>query len=364
MNIKCHKIPRSDSGFTMIELMVSLLIAMILLGGVFQIFVKSSDGNRRLNGLAAVLDNGRFAMSFMQTTIQGAGFRGCRANATITNNLNNAANYAYNFAAQPIIGYDAGAGAWTPALDPGLLPPLPVGVAAPLASMPGFPGSPGADIITVRGITGPADVVTAPMATTASAITLSGNNSFGQGSLLLVSDCNGNADVFQKTDVAPGTAAHGVAVGVPPNGNVTPNLTIAYGTTASVVTIGTTTFYLGAGAAGPSSLWVRQGNAGFEMVEGVDGMQILYGITNNTDTSANRYLTANNVADWTKVVSVRIALLLRTVNTVTRQPDTNLYTLLGVNYPPGALLGNNIRYNDLRLRRIFTTTITLRNRSF
>jgi len=337
MSIKSRK----ASGFTMIELMVSLLMAMLVMGGVFQVFVKSSDGNRRLNGLAAVLDNGRFAMSFMQTTIQGTGFNGCRANATITNNLNNAANYPYNFA-QPIIGYDDGGGVFNPAPD--------ASITAPLA---------GSDIITVRGITGPADVVTAPMATTASAITLSGNNSFGQGSLLLVSDCNGNADVFQKTDVAPGTAAHGVAVGVPPNGNITPNLAIAYGTTASVVAIGTTTFYLRAGVAAPSSLYVIQGaNAPLELVDGVDGMQILYGITTNTDTSANQYLTAVNVNAgnlWGSVVSVRIALLLRTVSTVTRQPDINVYNLLGVIYGP---------FNDLRLRRIFTTTITLRNRSF
>jgi len=348
MNIKFRKTSRNDSGFTMIELMVSLLIAMILLGGVFQIFVKSSDGYRRLEGLAAVLDNGRFAMSFMQSTLQGAGYIGCRSsNVIINNNLNTPTNYAWNFA-QPIIGYDdAGGGVWSPVLD--------ASITTPLA---------GSDIITVRGAIGPPDVVTLVMGAPTSAVQISGANSFGPGTILLASNCNGNVDIFQKTDTAAGTAAHGTMAGFTP-GNANSGLSTTFAPGANVVAIGTTTFYLRVSVNGVNSLYVIQGaNLPLELVEGVDGMQILYGVTTNTDTSANQYLTANNVTDWTKVVSVRVALLLRTVNTVTRNPDINVYNLLGVNYPPGALAGNAIRYNDLRLRRIFTTTITLRNRSF
>jgi len=285
----------------------------------------------------------------MQATLQGAGYRGCRTGVVITKNSNIVGNYAWDFA-QPIIGYDnVGSGTQT------LGPPPSLTIQKHIQNT---------DIITVRGITGPADVVTLPMATTASAITLSGNNSFGQGSILMISDCNGKVDVFQKTDVAVGTAAHNVLVADASGGTaISPNLSTAYGTTASVVAVGTTTFYLRIGAAGvavvPSSLYVIQGaNAPLELVEGVDGMQILYGVTTNGDTSANQYLTAANVQAgnlWPSVMSVRVALLLRTVNIVTRNPDTNAYNLLGVNYGP---------FNDLRLRRIFTTTITLRNRSF
>jgi len=364
MNITSRKASRNAFGFTLIELMVSLAIAMLVLGGVFQIFVKSSDGNRRLEGLAGVLDNGRFAMSFMQSVIQGAGYIGCRAtNVVINNQLATPTGYAWNFT-QPITGYDAGGGAWTPALDAFFKPPLlPVGVAAPLAGLP-------ADIITVRGATGPAVNLSANMATPTSAIPVNPNNRFGQGAILLVSDCNGKADVFQKTDVANVTAAHGVASGLKP-GNAMAALSTSYTRTsgASVIPMKTSSFYLAAGAAAPGSLWVIQGTAGSELVEGVDGMQILYGVTTNGDTSANQYLTAAKVNAgglWSNVVSVRIALLLRTVNKVTRKPDTNVYPLLcviGVNCTDGKHGAKYGPFNDLRLRRIFTTTIALRNRS-
>ena len=384
MNITSRKVSCNAFGFTLIELMVSLLIAMIVLGGVFQIFVKSSDGNRRLEGLAGVLDNGRFAMSFMQSVIQGAGYRGCRAGVTLNNNLNYRSTslpydplYRYDFVRDDgtlnyIIGYDADAdgGKWTPGLDASITKP----VVPPTASVR-------SDIITVRGITGPSDVVTAPMATLGDPITLSGNNSFGPGSILLISDCNGNADIFQKTNAGAATAAHvtGPAKQLPPKPpnnapNKPPNnapreLSFAYGTTASVVVFGTTTFYLRKPnpprvPVVPSSLYVIQGaNVPQELVEGVDGMQILYGVTTNGDTSANQYLTAAQVDAggagpppglWASVVSVRIALLLRTVREVTRTPDLTVYNLLGAKYGP---------FNDLRLRRIFTTTIALRNRS-
>jgi len=50
MNIKLRKTSRNASGFTLIELMVSLVIAMLVLGGVFQVFVKSSEPQARRAG--------------------------------------------------------------------------------------------------------------------------------------------------------------------------------------------------------------------------------------------------------------------------------------------------------------------------
>ncbi len=92
-------------------------------------------------------------------------------------------------------------------------------------------------------------------------------------------------------------------------------------------------------------------------VNNVQDMQILYG------TSTGTYLTAANVTDWTNVVSVKIALLLSSENngvSVTNQHQT--YT-----YPPWPLSSNQppvmVTANDFRLRRIFTTTINLRNQT-
>lgn len=91
------------------------------------------------------------------------------------------------------------------------------------------------------------------------------------------------------------------------------------------------------------------------LLDGVENMQILYGVDTDGDRIANKYRTATNVAasnEWARIVSVRIALLLSTVQGVTNDFDTARYTLLN----------NPVDPVDDRLRRhVFTTTIALRN---
>jgi type IV pilus assembly protein PilW len=95
-------------------------------------------------------------------------------------------------------------------------------------------------------------------------------------------------------------------------------------------------------------------NADVELVTGVENMQILYGEDTDGDGTANRYLVQSSVANVDNVVSVRIALLLRTRNPVASGVDTKVYSLLGTNVGP---------MNDQRTRRMYTATIALRNRT-
>lgn len=89
------------------------------------------------------------------------------------------------------------------------------------------------------------------------------------------------------------------------------------------------------------------------LIGGVQNMQILYGQDTDGDNIANLYVSAGNVTNWASVVSVRIALLLSTVNAVNDQQDTNTYTLL--NAPPIGPPNDNLQ------RRVYTKTIILRN---
>jgi len=112
--------------------------------------------------------------------------------------------------------------------------------------------------------------------------------------------------------------------------------------------------------SGESSLFcdntgtVGAANADIELVTGVENMQILYGEDTDGDGTANRYLDQGTVASMDNVVSVRLALLLRTRNPVASGVDTRVYNLLGTNVGP---------MNDQRTRRLYTATIALRNRT-
>jgi type IV pilus assembly protein PilW len=99
------------------------------------------------------------------------------------------------------------------------------------------------------------------------------------------------------------------------------------------------------------------------LVEGVENMQILYGVDSTGDGMANSYVNATAVAagvvaagtaDWSRVVSVRVALLVDTGQTVSPDNDTGGYVLLDAAPITPA---SNLTFR----RRVFTTTVPIRN---
>ena len=120
-------------------------------------------------------------------------------------------------------------------------------------------------------------------------------------------------------------------------------------------------YYLAPGADGASALFCDNtgtvgvaGPGAIELASGVENMQILYGEDTDADGTANRYVARGDVGNLDNVVSARIALLVRSANEVATAPDTRVYNLLGTNFDP---------VDDRRLRRVYTSTITLRNRA-
>ena len=80
-------------------------------------------------------------------------------------------------------------------------------------------------------------------------------------------------------------------------------------------------------------------------------MQILYGEDTDADGVANYYVDSSSVTDLDAVVSVRVSLLLRSFeDNVTSASQT--YSYNNATTPAG----------DRRLRRVFTSTVMIRNR--
>jgi type IV pilus assembly protein PilW len=95
------------------------------------------------------------------------------------------------------------------------------------------------------------------------------------------------------------------------------------------------------------------------LVDGIENMQIQYGVAAASGGYAERYLRADELAadDWTRVASVRIAILASSIDSVIGDSPTDLPTFQlldasGVGPLPVAVRG-----------RVFTTTIEIRNRT-
>ncbi len=69
-------LPVYQQGFTIIELMIAALLGLVLIGGMIQIFLGSSQTFRVQRAIGEVQDKGRTAMDFIGREIENAGFGG------------------------------------------------------------------------------------------------------------------------------------------------------------------------------------------------------------------------------------------------------------------------------------------------
>ena len=94
-----------------------------------------------------------------------------------------------------------------------------------------------------------------------------------------------------------------------------------------------------------------------ELVEGVDDMQITYGVDTNADRAVDAYQSGAVVADWADVLSVRISLLLvaSEENIVGKTGAENAQSIIDID-------GNVVANADGRFRQIFTNVFAIRNR--
>lgn len=80
-------ISKKSTGFTLIELMVSLLLTSLFLGGVFQIFDRTSRNFKTQRTLSYMMEDARFALDKMNSEFRRAGFLANKQLASGTNSV-------------------------------------------------------------------------------------------------------------------------------------------------------------------------------------------------------------------------------------------------------------------------------------
>src|SRR3990167_803275 len=67
-------LPKAQTGYTVIELLIAATLGLVLLAGVGQLFVGSNQSFRLQRQLADVQDSGRFGLSFMREELERGGW--------------------------------------------------------------------------------------------------------------------------------------------------------------------------------------------------------------------------------------------------------------------------------------------------
>jgi type IV pilus assembly protein PilW len=338
-------------GFTVIELMVAMVISLLLLGGVVTIFVSSKGTYERLERLSRTQESGRFALDTIVRDLRQAGYLGCSRPSTWANTLVGATTtLAWNFA-DAIRGYEFQSGStWSPGLPTGLTN-ISTGAANGSDALVLRVPMPAASSATLR-LT---DKMTSQTGTIKIAAVPSGvTPALKVDDVVMVADCHARA-VFQITayDSATGVIDHATGgTGTP--GNSSNDLLHAFEANSQIVPVRTVAYYVGT-SAGRTGLWRVAGSAApEELVEGVERMELRFGVDTTGDRIADSYTTANSVTDWANVISVSVALLVRSPDQYGTERDTNTYQLLDKAFTAAS---------DRYVRQVFVTTATLRNRA-
>jgi len=383
-------------GLTLIELMISMALGLALTAGAISIFQQNKQTYNFQESISRVQESARFAMNIMARDIRSSGFRGCRSRLAGSNSTSVDDAFLYKFEttwddsasivtnfSDGISGYEANDDAdgtvegsdWDDQNGNDLD-----------AAIVGESPATGSDIIVLRAIRGCNRIATMPNCTADDQnedgsgvvnVNTSVAGCFSQYDTAIISNCEA-ASVFVLTDNNPATSlAHDIAAAGSRTtrhasglGNTQANLKLCYGENgipdgSTLNRIVNVVYYIGTGTSGVPALFrMENGGTPSELIEGINDMQILYGEDTDGDNVVDGFVTADNVNNWSGVLAVRMNLLVQSLDdNVIPTAQTLYYDRDGddqVNTTAGS--ADELIAPDNRIRRVFSTTIALRNR--
>jgi type IV pilus assembly protein PilW len=369
------------AGFTLVEAMIGLALSSTIMLGVSQLFSANSQTYNMLTGQSAMQQSARFALANISNSVQSAGYTGCfSTNEEVYKTFSKDLPYEYDIES-PMLAYEGEATVWNPDIENVL--PKTIGVTDTnvykdqlLGKNTGINTAAilnGTDIITLNYVAQKRHQLSADMATSNEEIDLETTNyDFDTDHLAHISDCE-KQTVFRVTGFTGDLKIQHDST--PDSSNAANQYTNDFTRLAefnsfdnedtTVSAIMSDTYYIAPSEStnrtgqNVMSLWRKSGiRAPTELVDGVEDLQVKYGVDTDDDNIPNKYVDADEVSDFVDVLSVRISVVANSIEDV------------GAIAPPthGCLADSGRQYckpdllYDGMLRRRFTETIALRNR--
>lgn len=360
---------RRQAGVSLIELMISLTIGLVILGALTAAYLGSRGAYRTNENLARMQENGRFALDLLTEDVRLAGFVGCRSRTLTDLEVINVARPAvasitggfFRGADDALQGFENGSG-WT---NPTTITRAAGDVLVVRRGGGGIELSANADIPNGR-------------------VTIRNNGlNFRKGDYVALGTCGRVAFFRVSNDPPQGVTATNVdlehaanitgagftaADGNGSNGIAASNLLLA-GSSFELAArpmayrFGELNYFIGTNPAGRPALYrATRGGATEELVDNVEDMEILYGVDTDGNLFADTYETAATVAaasQWPQVVSVRVSLLVASPE-IGVASNASQFALRDTS---GDGVADVQTGADTRLRQVFTSTISLRNRA-
>ena len=349
----------ASKGLTLIELIIAMSLGLFLLAGAVQIVIASKQTYQMNRDHSWMQENARFAIDTLTKDIRMAGYWGCNNDASsIANTLNAGSGYYLNFL-DAIGGYDGDQNAFPntefPTAD------------RPTLSSGSLPKS---DVIIISRADSDGEFTVSSHNPNSAVINIVSTHPYSKGKILVITNCTKTA-IFQTTGNQSNKFNHNTGSSASPgnctqkirfpvicsNANSAGNPPYDFDSDGQAVVMAALAngYYIDTASSGLPVLYRKfldnaSGIANEQLAQGIESLQLMYGEDISGDGISNRFVAADNVTDWTKVMAVKLHLLTRSLTQSATEPQ--VFRFSGTSYTP----------TDKYLRQEFTSTVKIRNR--
>ncbi|PHR97865.1 MAG: hypothetical protein COA78_26920 [Blastopirellula sp.] len=266
------KIQRNQQGFTLIELMITLVLSLLITYGIAQVLISSNQSSSTSDGVSQAQETARFVMSFLGKKIRASGADSFAVGGAVV---------------RPVIGCDIAA--------------LNAINACPAESNT---GATEATITVAAGVLSGDRFAIAWIPPTARPATAS-----TPAIIATTTDCTGVT--------IPGFVADTIIVNV---------FWVSFDLAANSNSL----FCQGHLFDGNNVIATGRAQA---IANGVEAIQVLYGeamnpLPSNTERNVSRYVNADEVVDWERVFAIKIAIMTRSISDITNNINRQQYVML------------------------------------
>lgn len=300
-------------GLSLIELMISITLGLLILSALITLFANQNKARAELDKSNRMIDNGRYALEMLAEQMRVAGFYGNYAPSgtpatspdpcnltTLTTSTTNLDVLLHH-----VQGFDTGTGTGATSQIATASLPATCGLTYTAGSATTLKA--GSDILVVRRAATSAAVAAAAAAAATNYLQVS-NCSTDTVAYAISLGSAVSASLHEKNCTTTATLRPFLvqAYFISPDNNVGDGIPTLKRREIDVTT----------------GLFVTT-----PLVEGIEYMQVDYGVDADNNGSADSYIAAPALADWPKVVSVRINLIARNIETSGEYTDSKTYDL-------------------------------------
>ncbi len=319
-----------QSGLTLIELMVALVLSALLLLGLIQTFEANKRSNNLQLAFSRVQESGRIATEIVASDIRMADYWGCQPDPGSINDLLDHSDPDYSAGDYDWLTRDA------VTMDNDVAAGTTVGTKTVLA---------GTDVLTLTTSVDSCGGAGRMASMQAANLKVSDTCDLTLGQVVMVTNCsagelftvtNFNACSSGRCTLVHNSGSVGVAGSVD---NASHSFSSTYGSDSRVLTPVKKTYFIANDTGGIPSLYVKVGTASaVQLVAGIEDMQFTLGEDTDDDNEVNKITTSTTGVDMNKVMSIRVQFQVRDEQFI------------------------NSSDSDGLLRKTFTSTSTIRNR--